>query len=123
MPTNVPVLYIDDDPDAAEIMSLWLQMSGCDAISVPNCEEALKLLEIHKFELCIVDYHLPDSTGVELCQQVRQKYPNLPFILNTGDMRQQVQTEAAQAGMHFLPKPTDLNLLLGVVKNIVPCSP
>jgi CheY-like chemotaxis protein len=121
MLNNAPILCVDNDPESAKLLLVWLQTSGCEAISASSCEEAIKLFETHKFELCIVDYRMPDATGVELCQQVRQKYPTLPFILNTGDVRPQVQTEAQQAGMHFFPKPTDLDALLQVVQSIVDC--
>ena len=122
MRTDVPILCVDNDPDSVEMTLMWLKTKGYEAISVATCKEALELLETQKFELCIVDYQMPDLTGIDLCQKAHQKCPTIQFILNTGDVRQKVQTQAAIAGMHFLPKPTDLDLLYDVVNRIVPCT-
>ncbi len=122
MRSDVPILCVDNEPDSVEMTLMWLKTKGCEAISVATCEEALELFETQKFELCIVDYRMPDLTGIELCQKARQKWPTMQFILNTADVRQEVQTQAAIAGMHFLPKPTDLDLLHDVVNGIVHCT-
>ncbi len=119
---DIPILCVDDDVDSLELTMLWLKMNGCEAMSALSGAEALKLLEKEKFELCIVDYKLPDCTGIELCKKARRKWPTMQFILNSADIRLTVQAEAATAGMHFISKPTDLDLLHRLVDSIVHCS-
>jgi DNA-binding NtrC family response regulator len=110
---KIPVLYVDNDKDSAEIILHWLEMNGCEAVSV---------LIDQKFEVCITEYLLPDCTGFELFQQARIECPGMAFILNTGDLRPVIKQEAALAGIYLLPKPTDLELLHHIVDSITHCS-
>jgi DNA-binding NtrC family response regulator len=119
---KIPVLYVDNDKDSAEIILHWLEMNGCEAVSVSTGAAALTLLIDQKFEVCITEYLLPDCTGFELFQQARIECPGMAFILNTGDLRPVIKQEAALAGIYLLPKPTDLELLHHIVDSITHCS-
>lgn len=116
------ILCVDDHIDTLDLLSFWLRLNGYEVLSASNCAEALRIAERHPFEVCIVDARLPDGTGIELCQQVRQRLPHASFILNTGDTRAAINAEAEALGMQIIPKPTDLELLQGVVRNLVETS-
>lgn len=112
------ILCVDDQAAVTDLLTLWLKMDGFEVLSASNCKEALSLIEQQSFEVCIFDAYLPDGTGIELCQQVKQRLPATSFILNTGDTRETLKAEAVALGMEILPKPTDLDRLQEVVRTL-----
>lgn len=119
---DIPILCVDNDLDSLEMTLLWLKMNGCKATAVTSCEEAMQLIEVHKFDLCIIEYRLAGHSGVELCHAIRMRCPATSFILSSCDTRPKIQREAALAGMYFLAKPIDIELLHQIVSSIVHCD-
>jgi two-component system response regulator PilR (NtrC family) len=79
---------------------------------------AYKLLQEHKFDICLTDMRLPDGNGLELVAFIQEKYPQVPIAVITAHGNMESAIQALKSGaFDFLSKPVDLNVLRTVVKN------
>jgi CheY-like chemotaxis protein len=86
-PRRIPerVLLVEDDPDVGEVMRLFLEAEGVDAMVAPDGRTAWTLLGEFGPGLVVVDQGLPDLPGLSLAEGIRQQHPNLVLVLLTGD--------------------------------------
>ena len=94
---TIEVLHVDDDEAFAEMVSTFLERTDrLDVTTVTDPREALDRLEAVD---CIVsDYQMPEIDGLELLTRVRDRDPELPFILFTGQGSETVAEQAFSAG-------------------------
>jgi DNA-binding response OmpR family regulator len=67
------VLIADDNRDGAECMQLYLQMQGHEAHVAFNGGDALQLAQRIKPEVAVIDIGLPDMSGYDLAQRIREE--------------------------------------------------
>ncbi|WP_031527355.1 hybrid sensor histidine kinase/response regulator [Dyadobacter crusticola] len=78
------VLVVDDNKTNLRIIEAQLKYWKLTPVLASSGEDALsKLNAEHKIELVITDRNMPGMSGVELAQQIRAKYPELPIVLLT----------------------------------------
>ncbi len=105
------VLFIDDHEDTSEMFALLLA-EEYDVDNAKTVAEALQLASSHQFDLYVLDKHLPDGSGLELCTKLNQLTPGIPCIFYTGDAYEVHRAEAIAAGADgFVAKP-DLDSLI-----------
>ena len=82
---NPLVMIVEDEPPLAEMLSYNLEKSGYRTFIACTGEEALGLVEMELPELAVVDWMLPERSGLELCRILRNKKEtrNLPIIMLT----------------------------------------
>ena len=100
-PQDVRVLHVDDNPDLAEVTQLYLERID-DAITVTvetSVVEALNRLQDGEFDCVVSDYEMPNTDGIEFLEIVRDRYPDLPFILFTAKGSEEVASEAIAKGV------------------------
>ena len=79
------ILIVDDsEVDRLLMDGLLKQSIGFEVIWAENGRMALERIEEWKVDLVVTDLQMPEMDGLELVQQVRQIYPQLPVILTTG---------------------------------------
>lgn len=76
------ILLVDDDVFAAELASLYLEMSGYEVTIAESAIAAFGSLGAESgFELVVSDLHMPDINGLELLEALREQGWDKPFIL------------------------------------------
>jgi len=100
MNKRLHILHLEDEPDFAELVRSLLAQDGLDAVvnrvsDRAGLEQALAAGDV---DLVISDYHLPSFNGMDALKIVRQKYPDLPFILVSGTIGEQAAIESLKAG-------------------------
>lgn len=87
-------------------MAALLQDRGYGVLTAGSVAEALELTKDVTFDLYILDVRLPDGTGVELCQKLREMRPGIPIIYYSayGDVAE-VERALAICGDAYLKKP------------------
>jgi PAS domain S-box-containing protein len=78
------ILIIEDDIAFAELTSATLEEHGFKAIRATNGLEAMDLLSATIPSLIILDYSLPDMTGIAILEQIADRGLSVPFIMVTG---------------------------------------
>ncbi len=109
MKSKGKVLIVDDEPNIRRILQASLERSGYAASAAENGEDALAKLDSNRFDLVITDVMMPGMTGVELLNQIKSRWPELPVLIMTayGTIPQAVEAIKAGAG-DYIPKPFDL---------------
>ena len=83
------VLLIDDLKVIHSTVNAILSPRGCEITYCSTGLEGLKKAEEQIFDLILLDIHLPDSNGLEVCRKLKQlpAYQLRPILLLTSDMR------------------------------------
>jgi two-component system, OmpR family, response regulator ArlR len=83
MSSQKRILCVEDDRSTYELIALLL--SNYEVIMASNKADALRLASIESFDLYILDYHLPDGFGTEVCGYIRASDQKTPIIFSTSD--------------------------------------
>jgi CheY-like chemotaxis protein len=91
------ILCVDGNDDTCDLISTIL--SDYEVVSAHSKAEGLRTATGGMFDLYLLDYYLPDGTGLELCLLIRQFDDSTPvlFLTEIGDLsEQQIQSVNAQ---------------------------
>ena len=107
------LLLADDDPKLRQFLELELGEEGYAVQSIASGMEALLAIRQAKPELVILDWMLPDLSGVEICQRLRSTGLVVPVLMLTGRDAVADRVEALDAGADdYLVKPFSIEELL-----------
>ena len=67
------IMVVDDDSNICELLRLYLEKEGFDAVIAPNGMKALEMFDSEKPDLILLDVMLPDIDGFTLCRMIRKK--------------------------------------------------
>lgn len=93
------VLLAEDDVDDALMAKRALSpANGFEVVHVRTGGEALAAAERAEFDVCLLDYRLPDRTGISLCRDLRSRSIKTPIFLVTSIRSDTVAAQAIAAG-------------------------
>src|SRR5512137_1883771 len=99
------VLIIDDHQDLLDITRQFLERFGDMSVETArSAKEALARLKDRSFDALVVDFDLPDISGIEFLKIVRAKGDTTPIIIFTGVGRENAAIEALNNGADFFLK-------------------
>lgn len=117
----IPMVLVEDNEDAREMLTDFLELEGFEVTACADGEEGLKSLIELQPSLALVDIGLPVLNGYEVAEQFRQRCPDSDVYLialsgygQTGDI---VKSEAAGFNSH-LTKPVDPDELLAILNEL-----
>lgn len=115
------VAILEDDPDQAEIAGLWLQDAGCRVFSFADARSFLRAVRRDSFDLYLLDWILPDLSGVEALEKVRTEFgDDTPVIVATVKDAEEDVVRALEAGADdYIVKPMRRNELVARVNAIL----
>ena len=82
--TSKKILYVDDDKDLRELVTIALHDSGHEVLTAGDATEAMRLTEGVKLGLIILDLDLAGEDGLMLMRFFKCNQPDVPIILYTG---------------------------------------
>ncbi len=112
------IVCIEDDPVQQGIYQSLLTRRGYEVIACLTGAETLEKLRTIRPDLLIIDLHLPDITGLELCDALLNlsTTTNVPFLFVSSDDREGQITAGLQKGaMDYIVKPFQPSALLAKV--------
>lgn len=74
------ILIIEDDLQITKILKLNLKLSGFDTDNATTFQEAWAKITTDHFDLLLMDIGLPDGSGLDLCQKVRESGNDVPIV-------------------------------------------
>ncbi|HEU0034973.1 MAG TPA: sigma-54 dependent transcriptional regulator [Kofleriaceae bacterium] len=111
-PPPARVLLVDDEEDTALLLRDILRKRGFEAEAVFSGAAALDSLRRDPVDVVITDVQMPQMTGIELCAQLYDRYPDIAPIVLTGFGRLDVAIAAMRAGaFDFINKPVKADAL------------
>ena len=118
------ILVIDDDPSLRTLFQAILENYGYTSESTDNGREALSKLPMKTYDAVLLDYNLPDITGLIVLRHIQKVYPSIPVVMLTGHTDEQVAEQAIAAGARAcLYKPFDCCEIEKVLKDLLRTPP
>src|ERR1043166_393261 len=114
------ILCTEDDCDTLDLLEIMLKDEGYDLTCTQNAEQALQLLQIEKFDLCLIDNWLPGTSGEELCRKIREFDHTTPILFYSAAAYESDKKRARKAGAQgYLVKPVTADQLLRAVARLI----
>ena len=111
------LLIVDDDPELRNFLRAELEIEGYTCAEAASGQQALGLIRAESWDLLLLDWTLPDFSGVEICRRLLGSDDQTPVLMLTAhdDVRERV--EALDAGADdYLTKPFSIEELLARVR-------
>ena len=106
------LLVVDDDIDTAALLRDALRRRGYLVDEVHSAEECLHRLHEKPADVVVTDVKMPGMSGIDLCRELKEQFPNLLSIIVTGVASLDLAIEAIRAGAYdFLAKPVKADAL------------
>jgi CheY-like chemotaxis protein len=86
-PARRTVMIVDDDPALMEMLVRVLQRESYDLLTASSGPNALHQAALHegRIDLLITDHAMPEMKGRDLADRMREKYPDIRVLYQTGD--------------------------------------
>jgi len=80
------ILLVEDDASVRRLLAILLESAGYRVTAAADGSEALRLVDAspRRFDLLLTDYVMPGQSGLELCNALRARWPDLRVVLMTG---------------------------------------
>ena len=112
MPT---ILVVEDEPDAAELLSFNLKSAGHEVTIAENGAKGLKCAQTIRPDLIILDHMLPGMSGIEVCRVLRAnaETADVPIIMRTARAAESDRVKGFECGADdYVTKPFSMRELL-----------
>jgi len=116
------ILVADDESHILNVVSLKLRNAGFTVVTAHDGQEALEMAQQEHPDLLITDYHMPQLSGIELCQKLKQDpaTANIPAIMLTARGYHLEPADTEQSGiLRMLSKPFSPRQLLSTVEEVL----
>lgn len=116
------ILVADDESHILHVVSLKLRNAGFNVITARDGQEALEMAQQNHPDLLITDYHMPQLSGLELCQRLKQDTgtSDIPAIMLTARGYHLEPHDTEQSGiLRMLSKPFSPRHLLSTVNEVL----
>ncbi|MEI7480963.1 MAG: response regulator transcription factor [Elusimicrobiota bacterium] len=107
------ILVIDDDAHLRESLAEVLDLEGFDCLQAGNAKSGIESAKKHTPDVVIMDIQLPDSSGFQICQELRRYSKDFILIMMTGRfLSAEEKTQGFSLGAdEYLTKPFDIQEL------------
>lgn len=122
---NLKILAVDD-----ESLILWALEKACagralDITTANGTEQAFAALDLHSYDLFLLDLDLKDLDRYELLQAIDERFPYVPVIVMTAadtrscELNDRIRATRRHGAWHLLEKPFNLDRLLGFIEVVL----
>ena len=119
---NGKIFIIEDEPSIIQLVQHNLEKNGFIVSSSLNGNDGLKELKKFQPDLLLLDWMLPDLTGIEICKNIRKdnSFKNLPVIMLTAKGEEEDKIKGLDSGVDdYLTKPFSFNELMARIKAVL----
>ncbi len=115
------ILIVEDDREVANFLSYFLKEKGFEVYIAYSGKGFSELFEQRVYHLALIDVKLPDSSGLDILEDVTEQIPSCKTIVMTGYSTVKVAVEAIKLGANdFIEKPfDDLNALERTIDHLL----
>jgi two-component system, NtrC family, response regulator HydG len=107
------ILLIEDDLTFSRILEGFLTKHGYRVTVSNKGKDGLKIFQGRSFDMVLLDYRLPDATGMEILTEIKNSNPATPVVIMTSFSDIRTAVKAIKAGaLEYITKPVNPDELL-----------
>lgn len=111
------LLVAEDDPGLRSVLERGLQRAGYVVDAVPDGERALRYLRAYEYEVAVLDWRMPGTSGLEVLRELRRRGSAVPVLMLTARDATADRVEGLDAGADdYLVKPFQFVELLARIR-------
>jgi len=113
------VLIVDDDPAQREVLAYNIRAEGYEVRTAETGDEALLRLKVEPPDIVVLDWMLPNVSGIEICRQIKSKpgSRNLPVIMLSARSEENDRVRGLETGADdYIVKPYSVAELLARIR-------
>jgi len=115
---DIRILLVDDEENFIRTISERLDLRDLASQTAFNGQQALDYVDDREPDVMVLDLKMPGIDGMEVLRQVRQRYPEIQVIIQTGHGNDLDEAEARRLGVFdYLKKPVEIELLVNLIKS------
>jgi CheY-like chemotaxis protein len=115
------ILVVDDEPAVCDAIKMMLEHDGHKVQTAKSGREALALLEQRRFDLVTTDFFMPEMKGDALAVAIKQRQPNLPVLMISGNAIMSKSSGNPLTGVDLvIGKPFLLEQLREAIAKVLP---
>ena len=119
---NERIMFVDDAENIVRLADEVLTIYGYKATVFTNSVQAMKDFEKHsdEYDLIITDMSMPDMTGLEFSEKIKDIRPDLPIILCSGYSEIIIKDKALEMGVNrYIQKPLNMDTLVRITRELL----
>ncbi len=113
------VLIIEDEPDLARLVGMYLEKDGLEAAIAPSAEAARELLSDEAFDLLLLDINLPGMDGFEFLQAFRRTSDLPVIVVSARESDEDIVLGLGIGADEFIVKPVPPRVLVAHVRALL----
>jgi len=120
--TEATVLIVDDEAAIRDMVGITLDLAGFNSISAANAHDAHVAIIDSKPDLVLLDWMLPDGSGIELARRLRRDEitANIPIIMLTAKTSEDNKVQGLNEGVDdYVTKPFSPRELVARIKTVM----
>ena len=116
---STKILIIEDDPDTARLVGLYLQREGHRVLSASDGADGLRQARAAKPDLIVLDLMLPGMSGMDICRELREESA-VPIVMLTARVEESDMLGGLDAGADdYVTKPFSPRVLVARIKAVL----
>ncbi len=116
----VKILLVDDEVNLVDPMSYTLSQKGFDTVVAYRGSEALKLIISEAPDLVLLDWSMPEMSGIDVLKDLRSKANSIPVLMITGKSAKEDIVEGLEAGADdYITKPFSWDELMARINSVL----
>ncbi|MGV6826898.1 MAG: phosphate regulon transcriptional regulator PhoB [bacterium] len=114
------VLLVEDSQGIQDMMKYAVEQEGYELLSAMTVEDGWNAIETHSPNLVLLDWMLPDSSGIDLLRRIRKTHPELPVIMVTAKTQEHERIQGLDVGADdYVTKPFSVKELLARIRALL----
>jgi DNA-binding NtrC family response regulator len=114
------ILVVDDEADIRESLETLLELEHYSVELAVDATDAARKLDKSSYDLVLLDLMMPDRSGMELLQEIRERDRETPIIMLTAYGSVEVAVKAVKQGAdHYFSKPWDNDKLILEIGHLI----
>jgi two-component system response regulator AtoC len=106
------ILVVDDEPEYIRLLSKFLEVQGYRSLLAENGGQAMTIYESERPDLVLLDYRMPEETGLEVLRNLKAFDPDACVIIVTAVLDKGLYGQfMAEGASDYITKPIDLERL------------
>jgi len=112
------IAILEDDPSQLELFGHWLALAGHDPERFEHGQELLKAIGLDDFDLLVLDWNLPDLSGIDVLRRIRRSSKTPVIFCSSRDDQDDVVTALREGANDYLQKPIRRMELLARIESV-----